>query len=131
MKFINYEVLIILLMLAGASACKKKTNSSKEADINKLEALMTEIKGLSEQVKCENEADWKFRPIGSKACGGPTGYITYSSKIDTNAFIQKVNQYTADQHSFNEKWGVISDCSLAAKPKKVICENEKPKLLYQ
>lgn len=72
-----------------------------EADKLKLESLMTEIKGLSE-VKCEISEDWRFRPIGAKACGGPTGYIAYSSKIDTVAFIQKIDKYTADQKIFNE-----------------------------
>lgn len=130
MNLKNYKLLIAILIVAGASACKKRDGSSMEADKLKLESLMTEIKGLSE-VKCEIAEDWKFRAIGAKACGGPTRYIAYSSKIDTVAFIQKVNKYTTDQKIFNEKWGTISDCSLPAKPEKVICENDMPKLVYK
>ncbi|MFA4869036.1 MAG: hypothetical protein WC623_12595 [Pedobacter sp.] len=130
MNLKNYKLLIAILIIAGAYACKKKDESSMEADKLKLESLMTEIKGLSE-VKCEISEDWKFRPIGTKACGGPTGYIAYSSKIDTVAFIQKVNKYTADQKTFNEKWSIISDCSLPARPEKVICENDIAKLVYK
>ncbi len=130
MKHKNYKVLMIVLILAGASACKKNDESSMKADKLKLETLLTEIKGLSE-VKCEIASDWKFRPIGSKACGGPTGYIAYSSKIDTVSFIQKVNTYTENQMNFNKKWGIASDCSFPAMPEKVICENDMPKLVYR
>jgi len=131
MKIKSYIVLILVMILAGASACKKNAESTKEAEELKLKNLLAEIKGLSELVKCENEADWKFRPIGSKACGGPTGYVSYSSKIDTVAFIQKVEKYTAEQTKFNKKWNIISDCMYMMPPKKVVCENEKPKLVYQ
>lgn len=131
MKTKSYIVLILVMILAGASSCKKNNESTKEAEELKLKTQLEEIKALSEQVKCENEADWKFRPIGSKACGGPTGYISYSSKIDTVAFIQKVEKYTTAQANFNKKWDIISDCMAMLPPKKVVCENEKPKLIYQ
>ena len=131
MKTKSYIVLILVLIIAGASACKKNTERTKEAEELKLKNLLAEIKDLSEQIKCENEADWKFRPIGSKACGGPTGYVSYSSKSDTVAFIQKVEKYTAEQANFNKKWKIVSDCMFVLPPKKVICENEKPKLVYQ
>ena len=130
MRLRNYIFLAVVLIITVASACKKKEGSSMEADKLKLESLMTEIKGLSE-VKCEISEDWRFRPIGAKACGGPTGYIAYSSKIDTVAFIQKIDKYTDDQKIFNEKWSITSDCSLPARPEKVICENDIPKLVYK
>jgi hypothetical protein len=131
MEIKSYMILLLVIVVAGATACKKKTDSSKEAEELKLQTLLAEIKGLSEQVKCVNEADWKFRPIGSKPCGGPTGYVSYSSKIDTLAFIQKVEKYTAEQENFNKKWNMVSDCMFMSPPKKVVCENEKPKLVYQ
>ena len=124
-------LLIATLVVTGISACKDKFDDTKETDERRLEALMTDIKNSSEQTKCENAADWKFRAIGSKACGGPAGYIAYSVKIDTNEFIKKVDEYTSDQKEFNKKWGISSDCSLVNPPKSVMCENEKPKLVYQ
>lgn len=121
---------IATFITIGISSCKDKFDDSKEADQRKLEALFTEIKNISEQPRCENPQDWKFRAIGSKACGGPSGYIAYFKNIDTNEFIKKVERYTVNQHAFNEKWNITSDCSVVNPPKKVVCENDKPKLLY-
>jgi hypothetical protein len=42
--------------------------------------------------------------IGSKACGGPTGFIAYSLKLNTTDFLDKVEKYTNSQKRFNNKW---------------------------
>jgi hypothetical protein len=31
---------------------------------------------------------------GSKACGGPTGFVAYSLKLNTTEFLDKVKKYT-------------------------------------
>lgn len=126
----QFVLLAIAFLILIVSACEDKIEYTKESDMQKLEALRAEIKAMSEQEKCENASDWKFRAIGSQACGGPTGFVSYSVKIDTNAFIQKVNKYTADQAAFNKKWKIVSVCMLILPPKNIICENEKPKLAY-
>lgn len=123
-------LLTLAILMLVTPACKDNLEDAKEGDIQKLETLMAEINAMSAQEKCENAAEWRFRPIGSKACGGPGGYVSYSVKIDTNAFIQKVNKYTAEEAAFNKKWNVVSDCRMLLPPKNVICENEKPKLVY-
>lgn len=123
-------LLLLAISVLLISACKDKFEGSKEDDRQQLERLMAEIKAISEQEKCVNSADWKFLPIGSKACGGPTGIVTYSVKIDTTAFLEKVNKYTKEQAAFNKKWKIVSDCSVLLPPKSIICENEKPKLVY-
>lgn len=124
-------LLVMAILILVIPACKDRIEYTKEDDRQQLEALMAEIKAMSEQEKCGNASDWKFRAIGSQACGGPTGYVSYSVKIDTNAFIQKVNKYTEEETAFNKKWKIVSTCSLLLPPKNIICENEKPKLVYQ
>lgn len=124
-------LLLLAISLLLISACKDKFEGSKEDDRQQLEMLMAEIKAMSEQEKCDNAAEWKFVAIGSKACGGPTGFVTYSVKMDTTAFLGKVNQYTNDQAAFNKKWKIVSDCMALLPPKNIICENEKPKLVYE
>jgi hypothetical protein len=56
-----------------------------------------------QSVNNENPADWNFTPIGSKACGGPTGFIAYSLKLNTTDFLDKVEKYTPKKE-FNNKW---------------------------
>jgi hypothetical protein len=37
-----------------------------------------------------DSADWAFTSIGSKACGGPTGFVAYSLKLNTTEFLTKL-----------------------------------------
>ncbi|SDS50525.1 hypothetical protein SAMN05216503_3276 [Polaribacter sp. KT25b] len=108
----------------------KRELSEKELEHRSLMDLFNEIQNLSYSISCSDAADWNFVAYGSKACGGPKGYIAYSSKIDTTAFLQKIETYTQTEKDFNIKWGVISDCSITNPPTSVECQNGFPKLIY-
>jgi len=112
------------------ASCKDNHESQRPDDEKKLTALYADIQKMAQQIKCENAGDWKFTAIGSKACGGPTGFVVYSIKLDTTVFLQKVRSYTAQQDAFNKKWGVSSDCMAVLPPKGVACEDGKPKFIY-
>ena len=58
------------------------------------------------------------------------GYIAYSKNIDTASFLEKIEKYTKAEKEFNIKWSIISDCSLAAVPITVECQNGYPTLIY-
>jgi len=92
--------------------------------------LATEIRSQAAAESCENAEDWKFTSIGSKACGGPTGYLPYSVNIDTVLFFRLVEAHRLQEQEFNETWGVVSDCALALAPTDVICEDGKPVLVF-
>ena len=126
----SFYVLTILLFFCLTSCEKGIFSSSREKDLEELANLKKEIDELSAQVTCTNAADWKFIALGDKACGGPTGYVAYSTKIDETAFLKKINFYTDKQKAFNIKWSIISDCSLILPPKSIDCVNGKSKLVY-
>ncbi len=117
----------ILLFFCCLLACKEDEFRTKEEDGQELTQLFNQINGISISQACDNEADWKFVAYGSKACGGPIGHIAYSIKIDTTNFLKLVEEFTVKQNEFNVKWGAISNCAIEIAPKKVICENGKPK----
>jgi hypothetical protein len=48
-----------------------------------------------------------FYSIGSKACGGPTGFVAYSLKLNTTEFLDKV-KYTNYQKNSITKWGYFN-----------------------
>jgi len=123
-------LLSTLIVLFFVASCKDNHESLRPGDEKKLKELYADIQKMAQQFNCENANDWEFSPIGSKACGGPTGFIAYSTKMDTAVFLQKVRSYTAEQAAFNKKWGVSSDCSLVNPPKGVACEDGKPKFTY-
>lgn len=103
--------------------------SDRNADLLELKKMFSELNKLSESVVCENASDWKFTAFGSKACGGPQGFLPYSIKIDVAAFLKKVSIYTKAEATFNKKWHVVSTCELLVAPSGVSCKEGKPVFL--
>ena len=115
---------LVSLVLATiiASSCKEE-QLTQEQEAAQLEALYIDIETMVSSVSCDDPSEWTFSAIGSKACGGPTGFVAYSSKMDTELFLQKVNEYTKAQKQFNERWEIFSDCSVPLAPAAVYCKN--------
>ena len=106
------------------------TNSGEEEAIE-LSNMLARINEIANSVKCINADEWRYTPYGSKPCGGPNGYIAYSSNIDTTAFLKLIEEHKLAQKKYNEEQGIISDCSVPAEPTGVKCEQDKAVLLYQ
>jgi hypothetical protein len=104
--------------------------SSREDDEKLLNDLYAEIEVISKEFACSDAKEWKFTEIGQKACGGPQGYIAYNVNIDTECFLKKVKYYTTLTGTFNDKYGVVSDCSVAPIPSGIECRNGEPVLDY-
>ncbi|GGG77381.1 hypothetical protein GCM10007415_06630 [Parapedobacter pyrenivorans] len=123
------------LMSIGAAlimfACEKQSIvGNAEAESLLLEKLYQEIDSLAALHACEDRGEWRFTAIGEKACGGPAGYIAYAAESDTAAFLNKVATYTTFQRTYNKKWNVVSDCMFVVAPNRVVCEDGKPKLVW-
>lgn len=123
-----FTVILIFTMLLPS--CSSDDELSIEEDARRLEALFQEIQSMAESQPCEDASIWTFRDYGSKACGGPVGYIAYPTTIDTGAFLEKIEAHRAAQQAFNEKWDVISDCSFPAQPTGILCRDGLPVLQY-
>ncbi len=108
----------------------KRELTEQETDHRNLMALFDEEYNLSISVSCEDATDWTFTAYGSKACGGPQGFIAYSKQIDVVNFLEKVDTYTAAENTYNIKWGIISTCDLPQQPTSVECQNGLPILKY-
>ncbi|MDC1162394.1 hypothetical protein OAT18_03020 [Tenacibaculum sp.] len=108
----------------------KRVLTDQEIDHQKIMTLFEELYDISKSITCNDSNSWSFTPYGSKACGGPKGYIAYSNEIDTVKFLQIVEKYTKLEDSYNKKWGVNSTCNIEPKPKKVNCVNGYPVLKY-
>lgn len=119
------SILVMLSLILSSFSC---IDQEQETSLQSLEALEEEINALSESVPCSNSAEWKFTPMGSKACGGPIRYVAYHVSVE-NQFLDLVNEYTSRQEAYNKKFDVVSDCSLLEAPKGVTCEGGKPILV--
>lgn len=72
---------------------------------------------------CASDDDCQAMPIGSKACGGPSGYIVYST-LSTDAEELEVLADTATdaEEQFNEDHEISSDCAYNEAPT-LACED--------
>jgi hypothetical protein len=102
----------------------------QETDLQELMDLFNEIYVMATSESCQDANDWSFTAYGSKACGGPQGYLAYPNSINVNLFLEKVAAYTQKEKEYNIKWDVISTCDLPAQPTGVKCENDLPVLTY-
>ncbi|WP_010178873.1 DUF6970 domain-containing protein [Aquimarina agarilytica] len=109
--------------------CKKcELTQGEEREV--LNKMLAELKEISESVVCENATEWDFTAVGSKACGGPNGFIAYSTKIDVKDFLAKVAKYTKAEDDFNKKWGVVSTCDVLVPPSTIVCNDGKAILVF-
>ena len=120
----------LFLLLSTFFSCDEKNDATQEQEAQYIQQLFTEIQAMANSVPCENESQWNFTSYGSKACGGPVGYIAFSTTIDTTPFLQKVAAHRIAQENYNIKWGIVSDCAAPAQPIGVVCENNLPVFMY-
>lgn len=122
---------VFFVVLVVAMACEKQSMiGSPEAESLLLERLHHEIDSLASSYPCDDAAEWRFTAVGEKPCGGPAGYVAYSTELDTAVFLHKVEIYTQRQRSYNAKWNVVSDCLFLTPPSRVVCQDRKAKLVW-
>lgn len=124
-----FRLIFFSICVFFVSACSNTDDDlTKEQEAQRLDDMFTEIENLATSQVCEDSSEWTFTSYGSKACGGSVGYIAYSINIDTVSFLNKIQQHRVAQEEFNQKWNIISDCSVPAQPESVVCIDGKPVL---
>lgn len=104
--------------------------TEQEKDYRSLMNKFDEAIALIKEIPCDNEANWTFTSYGSKACGGPQGYVAYPINADADIFLEKINVYTQAERDYNIKWSVFSTCDLPQEPNTVSCQDGYPVLKY-
>ena len=126
MKPICIKVAITALVVLGLLSC----SSNNERDNEDLEAQFDTLVALSKSMSCDNNTEWRFAGIGDKPCGGPTGYIAYSVRMDTVDFLHRLRKYNESVRERNIREGLVSDCALEPAPIGVQCQNGAAVLVY-
>lgn len=99
--------------------------STQEDDRKALEEQFATIRELANSNECVDAANWKIAAYGSKACGGPQGHLAYSKEIDEDYFLELLADYKQAERAYNEKYNIVSDCMVVAKPETIVCEEGK------
>lgn len=119
-----------IVSLTETNLVVKRELTAQEIAHRKLMDLYNEIVNIAYSESCSNASDWLFVGFGAKACGGFQGYLPYSKKIDTVAFLDKINAYNLAEKEYNIKFSIISDCSIIPEPTSITCKNSFARLNY-
>lgn len=103
----------------------------QETKKDEIEMLKKEIKEQADASICSEDFICGSVGIGSKPCGGFWEYITYSNSIDVDSFLSKIATLNALEKSYNEKYGILSDCSVALPPSSISCVDGNCTAIYQ
>ncbi|REC48085.1 hypothetical protein DRF67_08685 [Chryseobacterium pennipullorum] len=143
-KFFIPIPLVVLCTLFSLISCNTSKNAnnnlpvdiadrpadedSQKYDQAQLDKLKASIESEVSGEKCTDASEWKFAPMGVKACGGPQQYIAYPKKIET-AFLQRITDYNDKVRVFNEKYNIVSDCMMVMPPVALKCIKGKIRLI--
>ena len=121
----QYSIVFILAIsiFLMAFQCEDEAENTKEDEQKALIANKKPIEDLAATSVCNESTECKFIAFGSKPCGGPWSYLIYSTSINIENLENMVENYNKMEAEFNEKWGVISDCSFVLQPTSINCEN--------
>lgn len=109
-------------------ALKPETSLTQDQKRANMAVLIKEIDLIISKESCNDVAEWKFTPIGSKPCGGPSSYIAYPIKMEEEVLTKVIN-FTAMQSAFNLKYGLMSDCAMVPEPAGIKCVDGKAVLV--
>ena len=112
----------LLLSLSSLLACAtepptqpigKPMNQSAQTSAQ----LYAEIKTLIGDAPCDDASQCRTIAVGFKACGGPGGYLAWSTKtVDEATLKDLVQRQAAAEQAESQRAGMISDCRLVTDP---------------
>ena len=123
------RILALLTLTLLLTACPQERNP-QEIALADLEQQLSEIIALAGSVPCEDSAQWSFTAYGSKACGGPQGYLAYPLTIDVDRFLALVERHRQTENQYNIDFDITSTCDLPAEPTGVDCVDQSAVLVY-
>ncbi|MEJ6001567.1 hypothetical protein [Paucibacter soli] len=103
----------ITLLALAAAAC----NSAPKVEARDSATLLKDIKAEIGDAACDAPQQCRSIAVGHKSCGGPEGYLAWSSKRSDAAKLQTlVEQHAAARRAENLRSGMMSDCRLVTDP---------------
>ncbi|OHU84630.1 MULTISPECIES: hypothetical protein [Pseudoalteromonas] len=90
-----------------------------------IDELHEQLKSLTQDLSCDNTSQCHIKAVGSRACGGPSSYLIYSSKSSSTTEVTELaKKITAYESSFNFKNNMMSICEHLTRPSTQCVENK-------
>jgi hypothetical protein len=110
--------LAILLFLACAACTTQAQSPAKPAPAPAGQAgTLGEIRALIGAASCSDASQCRTLAVGARACGGPEGYLAYSTaQTDESALRALGERYKAERQAQIAASGEMSDCRFISDP---------------
>ena len=115
----------LIFLIALFQSCSNEELKNRDEYETELESLYGEIELLISNGNCDDHSDCNTMEIGDKPCGGPSGYLIFSTDIDYAKLESLASRYTRLQKEYNDEFGIASDCSIVSPPENIGCLNSK------
>tara|TARA_B110000211_G_C13837184_1_gene446236 strand:+ start:58 stop:438 length:381 start_codon:yes stop_codon:yes gene_type:complete len=125
---LSNKLLMIFASIFIIFSCTKEQRQERAR--KSLDKELGEIIDYAQSKNCTDPLEWNYVSYGTKACGGHVGYLAYYKDIDTTFLFKKIQEYSDSEMEYNKKWGASSTCNIANQPDSIVCENNKPTLVY-
>ena len=123
--------LTVVFLLFTAFKCDDDTDSfTCEDRISQLSEMKATIRNLADASVCNENFICRSIAFGSKPCGGPWGYLVYSTSIDTLKLAELVKKHNQLETRINQECNRISDCAFVSPPQRLECEDNKCIAIY-
>ena len=84
-------ILALFLFVGSVSGCEK-AEADQEITAKNLEKQLAEIHSVINADSCSETGECSFLAYGSKACGGPQGYLLFSNQVNVEALSKMVEE---------------------------------------
>lgn len=110
--------IMLALALVTCSAFAQDELTEEKKDRKAINSLMEVTRTLANHdLSCQSSLDCLRLPVGSRACGGPNGYVitsTHNPLLEEVKFLAE--QTESRESAYNMKYGVFSICSIVPMP---------------
>jgi hypothetical protein len=78
---------------------------------------VAQIRSMIGAAACTESSQCRTLPLGARGCGGPEGYLAYSTANTSTAALQALGErYKQEREARNASSGMVSDCRFMVDP---------------
>ncbi|MCQ8880101.1 hypothetical protein NQT69_19050 [Pseudoalteromonas shioyasakiensis] len=92
-------------------------SQSETISKDSIQAAHAQLKSLTADLSCDTSAQCQVLPVGSRACGGPSSYLVFSTKNSDSEKVEQIaKRITSLESQLNAQTGMMSICQHLTAP---------------
>ncbi|WP_288988075.1 hypothetical protein, partial [uncultured Pseudoalteromonas sp.] len=104
-------------------------DAAKEVSLDDIKTAKDKLNSLIADKQCSTSSQCKVNAVGSRACGGPSDYIVYSTQSAPQKQVSALSDtITQLESTYNAQKGMMSICQHLTAPSTQCVENKCVKL---